>query len=35
MKEVKESGGKWGKNVKKDRRDAEYGKVGAQGWLLG
>ena len=36
LKEMKESGGKWGKKVKKDKqREAEYGKVGAQGWLLG
>lgn len=35
LKEMKETGGKWERKVKKDKRDAEYGKVGAQGWLLG
>ena len=34
VKEMKETGGTWGKR-KKIKRGAEYGDVGAQGWLLG
>jgi len=36
VKQMEETGGKWGRRVKKVKSDAsEYGAVGAQGWLLG
>ena len=35
VKEMKETGGKWGKKVNRDKRASEYGNVGSQGWLLG
>ena len=35
VKEMKESGGKWGKKVNRDKVASEYGDVGSQGWLLG
>ena len=35
VKEMKESGGKWGKKVNREKVASEYGDVGSQGWLLG
>mmetsp|Transcript_20672 Transcript_20672/g.51498 ORF Transcript_20672/g.51498 Transcript_20672/m.51498 type:complete len:362 (-) Transcript_20672:1423-2508(-) len=35
VKEMKETGGKWGRRVKKDSKKADFGEVGASGWLLG